>query len=273
VIQIDDRDRIRTITLDRPDALNSFNEALYDATTEALIDAAADPDVAVVLITGTGRAFSAGTDVLEMATHATGEFVAGKHGFPGMVDQLASFPKPLFCAVNGLALGIGATMLALADLVFISSDARVRCPFTALAVAPEAASSFTFPLLMGRQDATWTLMSSEWLSAAECVRTGLAWKECPPESLLEEALVHARVLAAKPIPSLIETKLAIIAALREPIARARERENAAFQRLLGQPANLEAFAALGERREPDFVSVDRQHPASTAELVAIQEGT
>ena len=71
------------------------------------------------------------------------------HGFPGLVDQLASFPKPLICAVNGMALGIGATMLGLADLVFMSTEARIRCPFTALAVAPEAASSFTFPSAHG----------------------------------------------------------------------------------------------------------------------------
>jgi enoyl-CoA hydratase/carnithine racemase len=137
VLEITDVDRIRTIRLDRPDALNAFNEALYDATADALIDAAADNSVAVVVITGTGRAFSAGTDVVEMAQRNSGGVENGRHGFPGLIDQLVAFPKPLICAVNGLALGIGATMLALSDLVFMSSDARVRCPFTALAVAPE----------------------------------------------------------------------------------------------------------------------------------------
>jgi enoyl-CoA hydratase/carnithine racemase len=103
-----------------------------------------------------------------------GDFQNGEHGFPGLVDQLVAFPKPLLCAVNGMALGIGGTMLAFADLVFMSTDARVRCPFTDLAVAPEAASSFTFPLLLGRQNATWALLSSEWLSAETCKEMGLA---------------------------------------------------------------------------------------------------
>lgn len=256
MLDIRDTDRIRIITLNRPDALNAFNEALYDATTEALMAAADDPTVAVVVITGTGRAFSAGTDVVEMAQRNSGSIEPGTHGFPGLIDQLAAFPKPLISAVNGLALGIGATMLALSDLVFMSTDARCKCPFTSLAVAPEAASSFTFPMLLGRHNATWALMSSEWLSAEDCKEMGLAWRVTEPDQLLEETLRHARVLSSKPISSLIECKTTIVASLQEPIAAARQRENQAFQRLLGKPANLEALAALAERREPDFVSID-----------------
>lgn len=262
MLRIEDADRVRTITLDRPDALNAFNEALYDAATEALLAAAADPGVAVVVVTGTGRAFSAGTDVLEMASRTTNPegFQAGVHGFPGLVDQLAAFPKPLLCAVNGMALGIGATMLAFADLVLMSTEARIRCPFTDLAVAPEAASSYLFPLLLGRQHATWTLMSSEWIPAADCERMGLAWRVCEPDALLPETLEVARHLAAKPLASLIETKRTITAGHREAIAAARRREDQAFVRLLGKPANLEAFTALGERRPPEFARVDAEHP-------------
>jgi len=256
VLDIRDTDRIRILTLNRPEALNAFNEALYDATTDALIEAADDPNVAVVVITGAGKAFSAGTDVKEMAQRNAGTIQNGRHGFPGLVDQLVAFPKPLICAVNGMALGIGTTMLALSDLVFMSTEARCRCPFTALAVAPEAASSFTFPMMLGRHDATWTLMSSEWFSAEECKEMGLAWRVTSPEDLLEETLRHARVLSSKSISSLVECKKAIVAPLQEQIAAARERENEAFQRLLGQPANIEALMALAERREPDFLSID-----------------
>lgn len=266
MLRIDDADRVRTITLDRPDALNAFNEALYDATAEALIAAAADPSVAVVVLTGEGRSFSAGTDVVEMASRTMDPdgFQAGVHGFPGLIDQLTTFPKPLLVAVNGMALGIGATLIGFADLTFMSTEARVRCPFTDLAVAPEAASSYTFPLLLGRQDATWVLMSSEWIGAEECQRIGLAWRVCEPDRLLPETLEVARKLAAKPLASLVETKRTIVAAHRDAIAAARERENQAFVRLLGKPANLEAFAALGERRTPEFARVDAEHPVDVA---------
>jgi enoyl-CoA hydratase/carnithine racemase len=261
MIRIEDTDRVRILTLDRPEALNAFNEALYDATCEALIDAAADPGVAVVVITGAGRAFSAGTDLMEMAQRNAGGFTGGKHGFPGMVDQLAAFPKPLILAINGLGLGIGATVIGFADLVFMSSDARIKCPFTALGVAPEAASSYTFPALIGRQRAAWVLLSSEWIGAAECVELGLAFKAVAPEKLMAETLRHAKVLAAKSVASLVESKKVLLDAVGDRIAEARARENKAFQTLLGGPANREALTAFAERREPDFTAVDAQTAA------------
>lgn len=256
MIQIHDEGRIRVITLDRPEARNAFNEALYDAATDALIGAASDPGIAVVVITGAGQAFSSGADLTEMTQRNSGSFVNGTHGFMGFVDQLIEFPKPLLCAVNGLALGIGATMLALADMVFISSEARVRCPFTRLGVAPEAASSVTFPRLLGRQNATWALMSSEWLSAGECVHMGLAFRECPPDQLMAITMQHAAVLASKPINSLVECKRTIVEPMRAELVAARERENDAFRVLLGGPANIEALMAFAERREPDFSQID-----------------
>ncbi|TQF65814.1 enoyl-CoA hydratase/isomerase family protein [Rhodococcus spelaei] len=252
-IRIDDDKRVRTLTLDRPDALNAFNEALYDATTEALRDAAADPDVAVVLLTGSGRAFSAGTDLREMAARTSDpDFTPGKHGFTGLIDALLEFPKPLICAVNGIGLGIGATVLGFADLAFMANTARLKCPFTGLGVAPEAASSVLFPRLIGRQNAAWVLMSSEWIDAAQAKEMGLVWQVCEPEELMDTARRHAEALAAKPISSLVAVKRTMTAPLRAEIDAARERENACFAELMGGPANIEALTAFAQGREPDF---------------------
>jgi enoyl-CoA hydratase/carnithine racemase len=250
---IDDNLRVRTLTLDRPDALNAFDEALYDATTEALLEAAEDPAVAVTLITGNGRAFSAGTDLLEMHRMATDPgFQRGKHGFLGLVDALAAFPKPLVCAVNGVGLGIGATILGFADLAFMSTSARLKCPFTSLGVAPEAASSYLLPRLMGRQNAAWMLLSAEWVGAEEAREMGLVWKVCEPDELMPTALQYAEKLATRPISSLTAVKETMTAPLRAEITAARERENACFAELMGGPANLEALTAFAEGREPDF---------------------
>jgi enoyl-CoA hydratase/carnithine racemase len=268
---VEDDGRVRTLVLNRPDALNAFSEELYRLTTAALAEAAASPDVAVVVITGTGRAFSAGTDVTEMAARARdGSDVPSR--FPALITELTDFPKPLICAVNGLALGIGVTLLGFADLVFMSETARVRCPFTDLAVAPEAASSYLLPLLVGRQNAAWLLMSSEWLGAEECRSMGLAWKVCAPDDLMRQAQAAARVLATKPIASLVETKRTITAGQREAITTARAREDTAFRRLLGRPANMEAFTALAERRPPDFVRIDREYPVDVAAHAADEGG-
>lgn len=253
---IDDTARVRTLTLDRPEALNAFNEALYDATAEALLDAAEDPAVAVVLLTGSGRAFSAGTDLLEMHQMATDPaFQRGRHGFIGLVDALVAFPKPLICAVNGLGLGIGATVLGFADLALMSSTARLKCPFTSLGVAPEAASSYLLPRLMGRQNAAWMLLSAEWIGPEEALEAGLVWKVCAPDDLLPTARRHAETLAARPISSLRAVKETMMAPLRAEIAAARERENACFAEMMGGPANLEALAAFAAGREPDFTSL------------------
>ncbi|MCW2844035.1 MAG: crotonase [Nocardioides sp.] len=255
-LQITDANRVRTLTLDRPDALNAFNEALYDATAAALLAAATDPEVAVVLLTGNGRGFSAGTDLLEMHARATDPaFVPGRHGFPGLVDALVAFPKPLVCAVNGVGLGIGTTILGFADLAFMSTSARLKCPFTSLGVAPEAASSYLLPLLIGRQNAAWVLQSSEWIDAELAREMGLVWRVCEPDELLPTARAHAEVLAAKPIASLVAVKRTMTEPLRAGIDAAREREDAAFAELMGGPANLEALTAFAEGRQPDFTGL------------------
>jgi enoyl-CoA hydratase/carnithine racemase len=249
-IQLEDANGVRTITLDRPEALNAFNEALYDATTAALLAADEDPDVAVVLLTGAGRAFSAGNDLVEMQARVTDpDFTSGEYGFAGMIETLTALRKPLILAVNGLGVGIGATIIGFADLVFMSSTARLKCPFTSLGVAPEAASSYLLPQLVGRQNAAWMLMSSEWVDAQEALRMGLAWKVCEPEALLPEARRHAEVLASRPIPSLMAVKHTMVEPNRAEIAAAAAREYAQFAVLLGGAANPDALAAFADRRD------------------------
>jgi len=249
VLQIDDDKHVRTLTLNRPEALNAFNEALYDATTEALLAAAEDPEVAVVLLTGAGRGFSAGTDLAEMQAMVTDpDFKPGKYGFRGLIDALSNFPKPLICAVNGVGVGIGATILGYADLAFMSSTARLKCPFTSLGVAPEAASSYLLPQLMGRQNAAWLLLSAEWVDAEEALRMGLVWRVCEPEELLPEARRHAEIIGARPISSLMAVKHTMLEPVRPEIAAATARENAHFAELMGTQANAAALADFNKGR-------------------------
>lgn len=253
VLRVHDADRVRTLTLSRPEALNAFDEALYDAVTIALREASADPSVAVVLLTGEGRAFSAGTDLVEMAERVTNpDFVPGEHGFLGLVDALAEFDKPLILAINGLGLGIGMTIIGFADLVFMADDARLKCPFTSLGVAPEAASSYLLPRLVGRQHAAWALLSSEWISAHDAHEMGLVWRLCAPGELQAVATDHATRLARLPVSSLRAVKRTMVAPLARQIAEARERENQCFAELMGGLANSEALTAFAEGRDPDF---------------------
>ena len=256
MIEVTNDGRVRVITLRRPEAKNAMNIEMWDGAAQALLDAQDDPSVAVVVFTGSGDSFSAGQDVIEMGRLAMGETIESTHGFAGLTRILIDFPKPLLLAVNGMGLGFGATILGVADLVFMSSAARLKCPFTTLGVAPELASSATFPALIGRQNATWALMSAEWLSADECKEMGLAYRVCDPETLMDVTMDHARTLASRPISSLMACKRTIVDPIRPLLHEAHERENGEFAVLMGAPANIEAMTAFAEKRPPDFTDID-----------------
>lgn len=264
-LEIEDRDRIRTLTLARESALNAFDNSLYRALAEALDEANSAPNVAVVVLTGKGRAFSAGQDMAEMAAigqemstadggDSTG--AAGVAGFPFLIDVVEGFSKPLIAAVNGLGVGLGFTILAHCDLVLMSDTAKLRVPFCPLGVAPEAASSVLFPELMGWQEAAWILFSGEWVTAQEALDLGVAWRLCPADELLVEAQAVAAKIARWPITSLVATKSAMISGRIDRVRAARRTEDAAFTGLIGSPANIEAVTAFLERRDPDFSEID-----------------
>lgn len=238
MLRTEDRDRVRLLTFDRPDRANAFNEELYHAAADGLRAAAADDDVAVLVFTGAGKAFCAGTDLLEMAETVDAGVGGGstsRDGFPAFVDVLQEFPKPLLAAVNGAAVGLGFTMLAHCDIVFVSDRARLLAPFTNMGVAPEAASSYLLPRRMGRQRASVSLFTSDWISAEDAVATGLAVQQCRPASLVDDTMELATRIASKSLPSLMATKRLLLDAEREGIARARTLENAAFAELLALP--------------------------------------
>ena len=253
MLRTDDHGRVRLLTLDRPEALNAFNTELYDAAAAGLSEAAADAAIAVVVLTGEGRAFSAGQDLGEMAALAQDADGSGAgHGFPRFMDALIGFPKPLIAAVNGLGVGLGLTIVGHCDLTLVGESARFRPPFTALGVVPEAASSYTLPAMMGWQAATHALLTSAWISADEAVASGLALRKVADADLLAEALALAAEIAVWPISSLVGTKRVLRAVHADAVAESRRREDREFSTLTGSPANLEALTAFLEKRPPDF---------------------
>jgi enoyl-CoA hydratase/carnithine racemase len=233
-VRITDRGGVRTIALNRPERLNAFSNQLVADLGAALRDAAAEAEISVILLTGTGRAFSAGADLKEIAKNMANPDMRGEaksEAFVELIDTLAELPKPLIVAINGVGVGFGMTILGFADVVFMSSDARLRCPFTELGAPPEAASTYLLPLLLGRQNAAWTLLSSEWISADEAREMGLVWKVCAPDDLLMVAHQHAERLADKPAEMLTTVKRLLNAPHREQIAAAVARENEAMAEL------------------------------------------
>jgi enoyl-CoA hydratase/carnithine racemase len=254
MLTIDHRNdgRVRVLTLDRPDALNAFDTPLYNACADALRAASADDLVRCVVLTGRGRAFSAGQDLGEMGRLSTGESDGTAHGFPNLLDAVGAFDKPFLAAVNGIAVGIGFTILLHCDLVVVAHAARMRAPFVPLGVVPEAAGSALMPDVMGNQAAAHMLYTGAWLQAADAVACGLAWKNVPDEDLLTETFAITDQIATLPTVSLVETKRLVLGARSDRVRAARDREDAAFARLVGGPANVEAITAFLEKRDPVF---------------------
>lgn len=251
ILRIDTSGRIRTLTLNRPTALNAFNDALYLALGQALQQAAADSAIAVVILTGEGRAFSAGQDLAGLSDGRTHE-QRQIDGFGLFIEALESFPKPLIAAVNGLGVGIGMTMLPHCDLVLMADTARLRAPFAALGLTAEAGSSYLMPARMGWQAAAHALFTARWISADEAVESGVAWRKVAAADLMTQALAVATEISAMPVASLVATKQLMLAARLPQSQAARARENASFGPLVGGPANLEAIAAFAEKRAADF---------------------
>jgi len=137
---------VRLIAFNRPEVRNAFDTTMYHEVTAALRAADGDETVGAVVLTGRGTAFTSGQDLAEMAAIATGTAVEGAgQGFMGLLECLIDLSVPLLAAVNGVAVGLGFTLLPHCNLVLVDAGARLRVPFAELGVPPEAASSVLFP--------------------------------------------------------------------------------------------------------------------------------
>jgi enoyl-CoA hydratase/carnithine racemase len=232
------RDAVRHITFGRPEALHAFTVDEYTELTEALAGAAQDPEARVVVLTGTGRAFSAGADrsLVDGSASAT-ELARAGDVFDAFLETLTRFPKPVFAAVNGLAVGIGATMLLHCDLVVMAESARLRFPFTALGLVPEAGSSALLPALTRRPDAVWAMLSSEWIDATTAHAMGLAWQVVPDDELLRVVHAAAVTLAALDPAAVAATKRLVTSARTDRFRDAHVRELAEMAALRERGTN------------------------------------
>jgi len=252
---------VLTLTLHRPAQKNAFNTVSWRELRDALREARADDGVRAVVLTGAGGAFTAGQDLSEMAqapsAGASGSS-AGGHPFGEFLDELCGFDKPLIAAVNGVAVGIGLTILLHCDFAYIAEGARLRAPFVTLGVVPEAAASHLLPLVIGWRNSIELLYGDGWISAARAVEVGLANRLCAPAELMTIAQAKAAELAALPPEALRHTKRLLLATRDAEVSGARAREDAAFRVRVGSPENIEAVRAFFEKRAPDFTKLAKR---------------
>ncbi|CUU54849.1 Enoyl-CoA hydratase/carnithine racemase [Parafrankia irregularis] len=232
-------DHITWLTLARPARLNAFTVADYRDLRVALEHAMADPETRVIVLTGAGRAFSAGADrsLLDATSNAAGREAAGAE-FARLLEALRTCEKPLLAAVNGLAVGFGVTLLLYFDLVLAAESARFRLPFTALGMVPEAGSTALLPARTRPDEAMWAVLSSEWIGSRAARDMGLVWQVVADASLVEQTGATAAVIAAQDPAAVMATKR-LMTAGRADAARA------AIDRELGEQARLNQTPRTG----------------------------
>jgi enoyl-CoA hydratase/carnithine racemase len=241
------------VGINRPEKKNAITTAMYQAMADALRAAEADNAVRAVVIYGVQGAFTAGNDL--------NDFLAARPrgaASPALqfLESLVSAQKPLVAAVDGVAIGIGTTMLLHCDFVYATGTSRFALPFVSLGLCPEAASSYLLPLIAGYRRAAKLLMLGEPFTTEEALRAGIVTEVVDGHLVLETAMDTARQLGERPAAALRTTKQLLKAPHRAAIAAALSEERAAFARLLGEPAAREAMSAVLEKRKPDFAKLD-----------------
>jgi enoyl-CoA hydratase/carnithine racemase len=230
-------DAVLEITIDRPAKRNAIDQAMYRALSDAFDSAEADPDLRCVLLAGAGGVFSAGNDIADFASRPD---AGATHR---MIETVLGFTKPIVAAVDGLAVGIGTTILLHCDLVLATDAARFRLPFTDLGLVPEFASSLLLPRLVGLQRASELLLLGETFPAADAHAMGLVNRLVPTNDLLDAAREVCRRLAAKPPEAIAITRRLLRGDPAGTVARARE-EAALFMERLASPEARSAFASF-----------------------------
>ena len=236
MIEVTNDGRVRIITLQRPEAKNAMSIAMWDGAAEAFLDAQDDPSVAVVVLTGSGDSFSAGQDVIEMGRMAMGEKLEAKHGFPGLTRILIDFPKPLVLAVNGMGLGFGATILGVADLVFMSIERPPEVPVHDARRRPRAGQQRHVP---GPHRPPERHLGADRAPSGSAPTSARRWASptrcASPTNSSTSPMEHARTLASRPISSLMACKRTIVDPMPAPPARGPRARERRVRRPHGRP--------------------------------------
>jgi enoyl-CoA hydratase/carnithine racemase len=221
-IEVSTHDTVRLDTLNDPDALNAFNEQMHDSFTELWSHLAKDDDARAVVLTGAGRAFSAGGNYADFERRRVDldfrkrEMQHARDIVMAMIDC----PLPVVAAVNGPAVGLGCTVVTLCDTVFMSESAFLADPHVSVALVAGDGSAVSWPAHTSLLKAKQYILTGDRIPAAEAVNIGLANFVVPKDELLDAALAFAHRLAAQPPFALRETKRILNEVLRRNAERA-----------------------------------------------------
>lgn len=242
-ILIEQVDEVLHITLNRPEKKNAITQGMYSTLAATLNNAAGDFGIRAVVISGSGKAFTAGNDILDFMSE---EITLSSPVFH-FLKALHDFPKPLLAAVQGNAVGIGTTMLMHCDLVYATPDALFQMPFVTLGLVPEAGSSILFPRLVGHAKASEIFLTGRTFDALEAEGMGLI------NAVVENPEVKARSVAAliakQPPNAVLNTKALLKSASHIAIENVMLAEGEMFRIALQSDETQSAFMAFMSSRK------------------------
>lgn len=250
------RDAVQTIRINRPDKKNALSPPMYDRMIDALVAGDASHEVAAHVFLGCNGVFTAGNDINEFAKRG-GLPRDLNRGAAGLIRMLPTVRKPMIAAVDGLAVGIGTTMLFHCDLVYASPSASLRTPFIDLGIVPEAGSSLLGPMRMGMQRAFELLCLGEPFDAQRAYEAGLVNHIVAAGELEAAAMKAAARLAQKP-PAALAAARKLLRGDPSAILAQIDKETKVFAERLASDEAKEAFSAFLEKRKPDFTRFRKQ---------------
>ena len=251
IVRYEQAGGIAVVTINRPDAMNSFTSELSAELLDALETAHHDDAVRAVILTGEGRCFSAGAD---LKGGLDGRSVYGKlqYEYRAVMTAVATMPKPVIAAVPGSAAGIGLSLALTCDLLIMADDAFLLSPFTTISLVPDGGLNWLLVRQLGYRRAFQLSIESERIDAERCVQLGLANRAVPAGQLQAAAREWARALTRRAPLSLAATKKVMRLAQDHDWDTCFNAEADLQQSLVGCPDNLEGVNAFFEKREPEF---------------------
>lgn len=249
-------DGLLTLTLNRPEKLNSFNEEMHLALRAGLGNARDDATIRAVLITGAGRAFCAGQDLGDRDPRKGGPApdlgTTLETFYNPTLRLIRNLDKPVLCAVNGVAAGAGANIALACDIVLAAKSAKFIQAFSKIGLIPDAGGSWSLTRILGEPRAKALTMTAEPVMAQQAADWGMIWKAVDDEALMDEATALAKKLAAGATYGLGLTKQLIQAASSNSLDIQLDLERD-FQRLAGKSQDYaEGVTAFLEKRQPEF---------------------
>ncbi|MCB2225086.1 MAG: enoyl-CoA hydratase/isomerase family protein [Desulfarculaceae bacterium] len=247
-VLIQDQGPVRVLTLNRPEQLNALNHELGQELMDALAEAENDPKVRAVVLTGAGRAFSAGADLGRFAAMAAQQDSAARESFTGLgfPRAMANFPKPLIAAVNGPAVGWGLTVSLMCDLRVAAAESYFSAGFVRIGVTPEFGSSFLLPAIVGLGRALDMTLTARKVPAEEALAMGLVNRVAPEGQLMEAALELAGQIAAYPATAVSMAKTLMRTGAGAAMEQVLDYEIRCFRSAMTSPEHKAAVKAMME---------------------------